>query len=109
IAFQSDREGEPAIFRQRADGSGTPERLTKPEAGLAHTPQSWSRDDVHLLFSAEKGSEAVLWTLNVKDHQIAAFGDIAAREAAFSPDGHWVAYQARGNAAMGSPATAVYI
>ena len=32
VAFQSDRDGDRAIFRQAADGSGTAERLTKPEA-----------------------------------------------------------------------------
>ena len=94
IAFQSDREGDRAIFRQRADGSGTAERLSKPEAGVAHTPQSWNRDGAQLLFSAEKASESSLWTLTVKDRQVAAFGDVAAREAVFSPDGGWVAYQA---------------
>ena len=48
IAFQSDREGEPAVFRQRADGTGTAERLTKPEAGSTHSPQSWSPDGANL-------------------------------------------------------------
>ena len=33
VAFQSDREGDLGIFRQRADGSGVAERLTKPEGG----------------------------------------------------------------------------
>ena len=109
IAFQSDREGDLAVFRQRADGSGTAERLTKPEAGTGHTPQSWNRDSAHLLFSAEKDGESTLWTLTLQDRQIAAFGNVPAREAVFSPDGRWVAYQVRGSAATGSAATAVYI
>ncbi|OFW27253.1 MAG: hypothetical protein A3H97_12955 [Acidobacteria bacterium RIFCSPLOWO2_02_FULL_65_29] len=102
IAFQSDREGDLAIFRQRADGSGTAERLTKPEASVGHTPQSWARDGAHLLFSVEKSNQSTLWTMTVKDRQIAALGDIPAREAAFSPDGRWVAYQ------VGNP-SAVYL
>jgi hypothetical protein len=44
VAFQSDREGDLALFQQRADGGGPAERLTKPESGEAHTPQSWSPD-----------------------------------------------------------------
>src|SRR6185436_6505171 len=93
IAFQSDREGDLAIFRQRADGSGTAERLTKPEAGAGHTPQSWARDGTHLLVSVEKSNESTLWTMTVEDRRIAAFGDVPAREAVFSPDGRWIAYQ----------------
>jgi serine/threonine-protein kinase len=40
IAFQSDREADLGIFWQRADGSGTAERLTKPENDVAHVPAS---------------------------------------------------------------------
>ena len=31
VTFQSDRDGDLAIFWQRADGTGSAERLTKPE------------------------------------------------------------------------------
>jgi hypothetical protein len=62
---------------------------------VAHTPHSWARDGAHLLFSAEKASQHTLWTLTVKDGQSAAFGDVASREAVFSPDGRWVAYYLR--------------
>jgi Tol biopolymer transport system component len=96
IAFQSDREGDLAIFRQRADGSGTAERLTKPEAGSVHTPQSWSPDGDHLLLTVQKDQQFTLWTMPMKDRRMTAFGDVRsaiATEAAFSPDGRWVAYQ----------------
>src|SRR5262249_34657060 len=43
VTFQSDREGDLGIFWQRADGSGAMERLTKPEQGVAHVPDSWSK------------------------------------------------------------------
>ena len=45
IAFQSDREGDLAVFWQLANGSGTAERLTKPEQGEAHVPLSWAPID----------------------------------------------------------------
>ena len=45
ITFQSNREGDLAIYRQRADGSGGAERLTRVEDGdSAHEPESWSPD-----------------------------------------------------------------
>src|SRR5204862_2544197 len=56
VAFQSDREGDAAIFWQPVDGS-TAERLTRPEPGTTHVPESWSaRHDV-FLFSVNEGFE----------------------------------------------------
>jgi len=37
IVFQSDRDGDLGLFRQRADVSGTAERLTKPDPGVARS------------------------------------------------------------------------
>ena len=51
VTFQSDREGDLAIFWQRADGTAPAERLTKPEKGTAHVPASWSPQDETLLFT----------------------------------------------------------
>jgi Tol biopolymer transport system component len=67
IAFQSDRDGDAAIFRQRADGTGQPERLTKPEQGESHVPESWSPDGRHMSFSVSKGSTFTLWTWSAAD------------------------------------------
>ena len=95
IAFQSDRDGDAAIFWQRADGSGTAERLTKPEQGTAHVPESWSPDGKRLLFGASKGSSVSSMLLSLDDRKTTAFGDVRSTQpinAAFSPDGKWVAY-----------------
>jgi Tol biopolymer transport system component len=51
VAFQSDRDGDLAIFWQRADGTTPAERLTKPDKDTAHVPESWSPDGKTLLFS----------------------------------------------------------
>ena len=69
IAFQSDREGDAGIFWQRADGTGTAERLTKAETGVAHVPESWAPDGKRLLFSSAKGNDVSLWVLSFPDLQ----------------------------------------
>jgi eukaryotic-like serine/threonine-protein kinase len=95
VAFESDREGDLAIFAQRADSSSTAERLTKPDAGTSHIPESWSpRGDV-LSFSV-KASRFSLWILSLRDKQARAFADVESdipAASAFSSDGRWIAYQ----------------
>jgi serine/threonine-protein kinase len=99
IAFQSEREGDNGIFWQRADGSGTVERLTKPDQGASHVPESWSPQGENLLFSVMADSGAVsLWTMSAKDRKALPFGDARSTSpfnAVFSPDGRWVAYTLR--------------
>lgn len=54
VAFQSDRGGDLGIFWQRADGSGPAERLTTPDQGVSHAPESWSPSG-DLLFGVTMG------------------------------------------------------
>ena len=99
IAFQSDRDGERAIFRQKADGTGVAERLTKPDGKNTHTPQSWSPDGRYLLFTEEQGGDIVqsaLWILSLQDRKSTRLIEQPAREGTFSPDGKWIAYQTVG-------------
>jgi Tol biopolymer transport system component len=97
IAFQSDHEGDEATYRIRADGSGTPERLTRPEKGRSHIPQSWSADGLRLLFADSGGdiTTSSLWVYAFADRKATRYGDVGVREATFSPDGRWIAYGAR--------------
>jgi serine/threonine-protein kinase len=95
IVFQSDRDGDAAIFSQASDGSGTAERLTKPSPATSHVPESWSPHDEQLLYSVESRSGFALWVLSVKDRTTTPFGDVRSTTpiaATFSPDGRWVAY-----------------
>jgi serine/threonine-protein kinase len=96
VAFQSDREGDLAIFTQRADGSSPiPERLTKPEPGVSHVPESWSSDGRTLLFSIKKDETFSLWMLSLPGKQAMPFGNVRSPEpigATFSPGDRWVAY-----------------
>jgi serine/threonine-protein kinase len=109
IAFQSDRDGDSAIFWQAADGTGTAERLTRTERGEAHAPESWSPAGDTLLFSITKGSDVSLWTLSLKDRKVAPYGDVHSAYptgATFSPDGRWVAYA---STEPRNPATTIYV
>jgi len=95
VAFQSDVEGDPAIFWQPADGTGAAERLTTAPQGTSQVPESFSSDGKYLLFTEQKGGNYVLHSLSLEDKKSAPFGNVNSPEpigAAFSPDGHWVAY-----------------
>jgi serine/threonine-protein kinase len=95
IAFQSDRDGDPAIFVQHIDGSGVANRLTRPDRGVIHIPWSWSADGSILLFSARDGENTSLWTLSVRDGTATRFGGQQLTDgfsAEFSPDASLVAF-----------------
>jgi serine/threonine-protein kinase len=96
LTFQSDYDGDPAVFWQPVDG-GTAERLTTPDWGTSHVPESWSPDGDVLLFCAAKDSVSSLWTLSLRDRKVTPFADVKGSSlptnAMFSPDGRWVAYQ----------------
>jgi serine/threonine-protein kinase len=95
VAFQSDREGDPAVFVQAADGTGPIERLTKPEPGTTHIPETWHPTAGVLLFTNLRSGEATLWRLTLADKKTAPFGGIKSNlviGAVISPDGRWVAY-----------------
>ncbi len=95
VAFQSDRDGDLAIFWQRADGTGSAERLTKPDAGTAHVPESWSAKDETLVFSTLRGNVGTLSMFSRERRESAPVGGTRSAGlpgAALSPDGRWLAY-----------------
>jgi eukaryotic-like serine/threonine-protein kinase len=95
VAFQSDREGDAALFRQRSDGSEKAERLTKPEKNTTHAPESWSTDGKHILFTVSEGFTNALWVYSFDTKKAVPFGDVRSPRlisASFSADGRWVAY-----------------
>ena len=98
LTFQSDREGDLALYEITVDG-GRVDRLTKPGAGEAHEPEEWSPTENMLLFSVIKNREVSLWTYSLPGRSIARFGTVQSTfptGARFSRDGRWVAYSARG-------------
>jgi Tol biopolymer transport system component len=95
ITFQSDRDGDRAIFRQPADGSGPAERLTKPEAGGAHEPESWSPDGKILSMSVIRRGESGVWTTTMEPGakaMVIANTPAVEKHSSFSADGRWLAY-----------------
>jgi len=110
IAFQSDREGDTAIWSQAADGSGDAKRLTKADTGVVHVPESWSRDGLYVSFSVVREAGIELWLRSMSDGTSVRFGDVrsnAPLNSSFSPDGKWIAYTERGRA--GNTPTAVFV
>jgi Tol biopolymer transport system component len=98
VTFQSDRDGDRAIYRQLADGSGVPERLTKPEEAAEHQPESWRPDgrvlSLNKVFQGDQG----IWTIgsgaDAKPEVFIDTRDTVEKHSAFSPDGRWIAYMA---------------
>jgi serine/threonine-protein kinase len=96
VAYQSDRDGDTAIFRQRADGTGAIERITTPARGSSHIPHAWSPVADLILFSVRTGDRYAMWSADVRSGRMERWGQVESRvqaEAVFSPDGRWVAYQ----------------
>src|SRR5262249_23637994 len=94
------------------DGTGTAERLTKAEQGLAHIPDSWSQDGKNLSFTVLKANaESAVWILSVSDKKANVFAEKAGAligRSAFSPDRHWLAYhstETRTTSSTGNPMT----
>ncbi len=113
VAFQSDREGDVAVFWQPADG-GAAERLTTPGRGASHVPESWSPDGQVLLFSETKDFITSLWTLSLRDRKATPFSDVkdsmVPTNATFRPDGRWVAYQHKaGESGQGGGEATTYV
>jgi serine/threonine-protein kinase len=95
VVFQSDREGDSAIFWQRADGTDSAVRLTRPEPGVSHVPESWDPTRDRFLLGASTGANTSLWTFSVPEQKAERFGNARSSfpfNAIFAPDGRWVAY-----------------
>jgi serine/threonine-protein kinase len=110
VIFQSDREGDAALWWQRADGNEPAERLTKPDKDTAHLPESMSPDRRTLLLSVSAGATYSLGAWSMAERKLTApFAGITSAypvSAAFSPDGKWFAYSL---AQPGTAAPAVFV
>jgi len=90
IVYQSRRQDGRALYRQVADGSGSPDQITEKTAA-AQMSNSWSPDGRMLAFTQPAGG---IWMLTMDgDGKPQVFVDGAFPK--FSPDGQWVAYSRR--------------
>jgi dipeptidyl aminopeptidase/acylaminoacyl peptidase len=77
-------------------GPQVTERLTKPEKGVSHTPDSWSPDRQRFSFTSFKDNAGTIWVYSLPDKKATVFAEIpgsSAGRSVFSPDGKWIAYQ----------------
>ena len=99
VAFQSDRDGDLAIFWQRADGSDAGERLTRPEPGTSHLPNAWSPQGDAFVYTVFKDSVFSAWRFSVRERKAEPFSGVTTPvgggmpQPSFSPDGQWLAYR----------------
>jgi serine/threonine-protein kinase len=96
IVFTSDREGDRGIFWQRADGTGSAERLTKADQGVQHVPNSWAPKADRFSFMSGKANDYGIWTYSLQEKKASVLVHTPSSnqyESSFSPDGKWLAYQ----------------
>jgi WD40-like Beta Propeller Repeat len=99
VAFQSDRDGDLAIFWQRADGTDAGERLTRPEPGTSHFPNAWSPQENVLVYTVFKDSGFSVWRFSVRERKAEPLSGLTTPvgggmpQPSFSPDGQWLAYR----------------
>jgi Tol biopolymer transport system component len=98
IAFRTSRNGVYDLFQKSSTLEDTESVLF--ESAETKTPETWSPDGQFLMFvnqGAETGND--LWVLHLGESHRSVKADPYLRtpfdesQAAFSPDGHWVAYQ----------------
>jgi len=85
------------VFWQRADGAGAAERVTRPDTGTSHVPQSASRDGKWLLVTVNYGKTTDIDAFSFADRSLKSLGyvkDAPFTSADFSPDAAFVAYTA---------------
>jgi len=92
IAYRSNRDGKIGVFVQNTDGTGTAEQLTTEDSVQGY-PFSWSPDGNYIVFVRNNRS----WSIALSgERKVAPITEGPApaggqNNAAFSPDGRWIA------------------
>jgi Tol biopolymer transport system component len=94
IIFCSNRKGAFNLYQKRATGAGGDELLL--ETSQDKVPTDWSKDGKFVLYrSLDPKTGFDIWALSLADRK--AFPVVSTereeRDAQFSPDGKWIAYQ----------------
>jgi TolB protein len=95
LAFTNDRDGQPEVFRIRADGSG--ERRLSDTAGVANGDPQWSADGQKIVFTnhpAYKGIDSEIYAMDSDGSDEVNLTDDTAwdREPSWFPGGRRIAY-----------------
>jgi Tol biopolymer transport system component len=92
IFYITDYQNEEALFWRAADGSGTPEFLSKP----VRAPESRSPQNALLSFiTLKSGGDYDVWTYSLTTKQrtpLIVVPGTPQHSSHFSPDGKWIAY-----------------
>ena len=93
VAFTSDRDGVPTVFRKHADGSGE-EKAVVPGAENPTFATSWSPDGRYII-GQRLGQSYDLWYVDLQEGSVETYLATPFSEGSprFSPDGRWVAYE----------------
>jgi serine/threonine-protein kinase len=93
VVYTSDRDGEAALFWQRADGNGPAEPLFKGETGVTIQSEAWSPHGNMIIFSTSRAAVRTLWTLSPGvDPKPKPLITTYSTNSSISPDGRWLAY-----------------
>jgi len=93
IVFESNRDGEAAVYTIQADGS----RLTRltPSGSLGEQP-NWSPDGRQIVFTSNRDGVTQLYLMKPDGSDVAALpGTMSGFLAAFSPDARWLLFAAQ--------------
>lgn len=92
LLFISVRQGDPSIYWQRADGTGTAEKLTE----TARAPESFSSQNQMLSYiTLTNDGDYDVWTYSFRDKKSTPLVNTkgsSQHSSRFSPDGKWIVY-----------------
>jgi serine/threonine-protein kinase len=95
ILFSAERDGTESLFRQAADASGAPERLTSGQPDRSQIPNSVAANGARLVFSEPDAQPHDLYTLQLDSARKVSpllNGSYDEHNGEVSPDGQWLAY-----------------